>query len=47
MVQHIGLVVAQVTNGVFSVMRVLEGADPKVREAIQIKDFLEIAYLVV
>ena len=36
MIEDIGLIVAQVTNWVFSVMRILESAYSQVRQSIEV-----------
>jgi hypothetical protein len=46
MKQDVRLVVTEIVNGVVSVVRVREGADFKLRKAVQIQNFFEIAYFV-
>lgn len=41
MIKHVGLVVAEVADGVLSEMRIVEGQYFQVRKPIQIEDFLE------
>ena len=47
MVKHIGLVIAEVTNWVISIMSILESACLEVRQSVQIENFLEISYSIV
>ncbi len=47
MIQHICLIVAQVANRILTIMRVLEGTNSELREAIEVQDLLEVTNLVV
>lgn len=43
MVKHECLVVAQIADGVVTVVRILKGAYPQVRQAIQIQHLFEVS----
>ena len=47
MIENICLVVTKVTNGIFSVVRILKCADSQLREPIKVQDFLKVPNLIV
>lgn len=47
MIENICLVVTKVTNGIFSVVRILKSADSQLREPIKVQDFLKVPNLIV
>ena len=46
MIEHVGLVIAQIADWIFSEVRVIEGKDLEVGESIEVEDFFEAADLV-
>ena len=46
-IEHVGLVIAQVADGVLTIVWVLEGANAQIWEAVQVEHLLEVAYLIV